>query len=157
MNLNLGTLIGQSIAMIVFVWFCMKYIWPVIMSAIEQRQTEIANGLAAAEKGQSSLATAKVEVDKIIAAARDQARGIIDQANSRATGIVEQGKADGEAARKAQVEAGRAEIEVELNRAREELRGQVARIAVAGAEKVLGREIDANAHRDLLGKLAAEL
>jgi F-type H+-transporting ATPase subunit b len=156
-NLNLGTLIGQTIAMIVFVWFCMKYIWPVIMSAIEQRQTEIANGLAAAEKGQSSLATAKVEVDKIIAAARDQARGIVDQANTRATAIVEQGKADGEAARKAQVDAGRAEIEVELNRAREELRGQVARIAVAGAEKVLGREIDANAHRDLLGKLAAEL
>jgi len=156
-NLNLGTLIGQSIAMIVFVWFCMKYIWPVIMNAIEQRQTEIANGLAAAEKGQSSLATAKVEVDKIIASARDQARGIVDQANTRATAIVEQGKADGEAARKAQVDAGRAEIEVELNRAREELRGQVARIAVAGAEKVLGREIDANAHRDLLGKLAAEL
>lgn len=157
MNLNLGTLIGQSIAMIVFVWFCMKYIWPVIMGAIEARQTEIANGLAAAEKGQSSLATAKVEVDKIIAAARDQARGIVDQANARAAAIVEQGKADGEAARKAQVEAGRAEIDVELNRAREELRGQVARIAVAGAEKVLGREIDANAHRDLLGKLAAEL
>ncbi|HEY3519202.1 MAG TPA: F0F1 ATP synthase subunit B [Gammaproteobacteria bacterium] len=157
MNLNFGTLIGQSIAMIVFVWFCMKYIWPVIMNAIEQRQTEIANGLAAAEKGQSSLATAKVEVDKIIAAARDQARGIIDQANTRATGIVEQGKADGEAARKSQLEAARAEIEVEINRAREELRGQVARIAIAGAEKVLGREIDANAHRDLLGKLAAEL
>jgi F-type H+-transporting ATPase subunit b len=152
-----ATLFGQIIAMIVFVWFCMKYIWPVIMSAIETRQTEIANGLAAAEKGQSSLATAKVEVDKILAAARDQARGIVDQANTRATAIVEQGKADGEAARKAQVEAGRAEISVELNRAREELRGQVARIAVAGAEKVLGREIDANAHRDLLGKLASEL
>lgn len=152
-----ATLFGQIIAMIVFVWFCMKYIWPVITNAIETRQTEIANGLAAAEKGQSSLATAKVEVDKIIAAARDQARGIVDQANTRASSIVEQGKADGEAARKAQVEAGRAEIEVELNRAREELRGQVARIAVAGAEKVLGREIDANAHRDLLGKLAAEL
>jgi F-type H+-transporting ATPase subunit b len=151
------TLIGQSLAMLLFVWFCMKYVWPLIMGAIEQRQTEIANGLAAAEKGQSSLATAKVEVDKIIAAARDQARGIVDQANTRATAIVEQGKADGEAARKAQVEAGRAEIGVEINRAREELRGQVAKIAVAGAEKVLGREIDANAHRDLLGKLAAEL
>jgi F-type H+-transporting ATPase subunit b len=156
-GVNLGTLLGQSIAMLVFVWFCMKYIWPVIMGAIEQRQTEIANGLAAAEKGQSSLATAKVEVDKILAAARDQARGIVDQANTRASAIVEQGKADGEAARKAQVEAGRAEIGVEINRAREELRGQVAKIAVAGAEKVLGREIDANAHRDLLGKLAAEL
>ena len=143
--------------MIVFVWFCMKYIWPVIMGAIEQRQTEIANGLAAAEKGQSSLTTAKVEVDKIIAAARDQARGIVDQANTRATGIVEQAKADGEAARKPRSKRARAEIGVEINRAREELRGQVARIAVAGAEKVLGREIDANAHRDLLGKLAAEL
>ena len=151
------TLIGQMIAMAVFVWFCMKFVWPMILGTIEQRQTEIANGLAAAEKGQSSLATAKVEVDKILAAARDQARGIVDQANNRAIGIVEQGKADGEAARKAQVEAGRAEIGVELNRAREELRGQVAKIDVAGAEKVLGREIDANAHRDLLGKLAAEL
>ena len=87
MNLNLGTLIGQSIAMIVFVWFCMKYIWPVIMNAIEQRQTEIANGLAAAEKGQSSLTVAKAEADKILAAARDQARGIVDQANTRATAM----------------------------------------------------------------------
>jgi F-type H+-transporting ATPase subunit b len=143
--------------MIVFVWFCMKYIWPVIIGAIEQRQAQIADGLAAAERGQSSLTTAKTEADKILAAARDQARGIIDQANMRATGIVEQAKADGEAARKSQVEAARAEIEVEINRAREELRGQVARIAVAGAEKVLGREIDANAHRDLLGKLASEI
>jgi F-type H+-transporting ATPase subunit b len=152
-----ATLIGQTIAMIVFVWFCMKYIWPVIIGAIEQRQAQIADGLAAAERGQSSLTTAKTEADKILAAARDQARGIIDQANMRATGIVEQAKADGEAARKSQVEAARAEIEVEINRAREELRGQVARIAVAGAEKVLGREIDANAHRDLLGKLASEI
>jgi len=151
------TLIGQSIAMIVFVWFCMKYVWPLITSAIEQRQTQIADGLAAAEKGQNSLASAKVEIDKLLAAARDQARGIVDQATTRANGIVEQGKADGENARKAQVEAGRAEIAVELNRAREELRGQVAKIAVAGAAKVLGREIDAKAHSDLLGKLASEL
>jgi len=151
------TLIGQSLAMILFVWVCMKYLWPVIMGAIEQRQTEIADGLAAAERGQSSLTTAKVEVDKILAAARDQARGIVDQANTRANGIVEQAKADGDAARKAQVEAARAEIDVAINRAREELRGQVAKIAVAGAAKVLGREIDANAHRDLLGKLASEL
>lgn len=156
MDFNL-TLIGQTLAMIVFVWFCMKFVWPIITNAIDQRQTQIADGLAAAEKGQNSLTTAKVEIDKILAAARDQARAIVDQANTRATGIVEQGKADGEAARKSQLEAARAEIGVELNRAREELRGQVARIAVAGAEKVLGREIDANAHRDLLGKLAAEL
>jgi F-type H+-transporting ATPase subunit b len=135
------TLIGQVIAMAVFVWFCMRYIWPVINGAIEARQTEIAQGLAAAEHGQSSLERAKTEADKMIAAARDQARSIIDQANSRASSIVEQAKVDGETERKRQVEGGRAEIGVELNRAREELRGQVAKIAIAGAEKVLAREI----------------
>ena len=156
MDINL-TLIGQAIAMTVFVAFCMKYVWPFIMSVIEQRQTEIANGLAAAEQGQSSLTNAKFEADRILAAARDQARGIVDQANTRATGIVEQARAEGETERKRQVEAARAEIGVETNRAREELRGQVAKIAVAGAEKVLAREIDANTHRDILAKLASEL
>jgi F-type H+-transporting ATPase subunit b len=151
------TLIGQSVAMVLFVWFCMKFVWPLITGAIEQRQTEIANGLAAAEQGQNSLTTAKSEVDKILAAARDQARGIVEQANSRANGIVDQAKLDGETERKRQLESARAEIDVAINRAREELRGQVAQIAVAGASKVLGREIDANAHRDLLGKLASEL
>jgi F-type H+-transporting ATPase subunit b len=151
------TLAGQTIAMVLFVWFCMKYVWPLITGAIEQRQTEIANGLAAAEQGQSSLTNAKSEADKILAAARDQARGIVEQANSRANGIVDQAKTDGETERKRQLESARSEIDVEINRAREELRGQVAKIAVAGAEKVLGREIDANAHRDLLGKLASEL
>jgi F-type H+-transporting ATPase subunit b len=127
------------------------------MSAIENRQTEIAEGIAQAEDGRSALTKAKAEADKIIAAARDQARGIVDQASSRATGIVEQAKADGDAERKRQVESARAAIDVETNRAREELRGQVARIAVAGAEKVLAREIDANAHRDILSRLASEL
>ena len=103
------TLIGQMIAMAIFVWFCMKFVWPLLLGTIEQRQTEIANGLAAAEQGQNSLSTAKVEVDKLIAAARDQARGIVDQANSRATGIVDQGRTDGETERKRQLEAARAE------------------------------------------------
>jgi F-type H+-transporting ATPase subunit b len=151
------TLIGQAIAMSVFVWFCMKFVWPLITDQIEARQTEIADGLTAAEQGQASLANAKVEADKIIAAARDQARGIVEQANSRAASIVEQAKSDGETERKRQVDSGRSEIAVELNRAREELRGQVAEIAIAGAEKVLAREIDANAHRDLLSRLASEL
>ncbi len=156
MDINL-TLWGQAIAMTVFVAFCMKFVWPFIMSVIEERQTEIANGLAAAEQGQSSLTNAKAEADKILAAARDQARGIVDQANSRATGIVDQGRSDGETERKRQLEAARQEIGVETNRAREELRGQVAKIAIAGAEKVLAREIDANAHRELLSRLASEL
>ena len=151
------TLIGQVIAMAAFVWFCMKLVWPFIMTAIEQRQTEIASGLAAAEKGQADLANAKTEADKLIAAAREQARGIVEQANSRAGGIVEEGKTAGETERKRQVEAGRAEIGAETNRARDELRAQVAQIAIAGAEKVLAREIDANAHREILSRLASEL
>ena len=109
-----ATLIGQAIAMFVFVWFCMKYVWPFITGAIEQRQTEIADGLAAAEQGKNSLATAKVEVDKIVAAARDQARGIVEQANTRAASIVEQAKADGEAARKSQLEAAPVQAEQAL-------------------------------------------
>ena len=156
MDINL-TLIGQAIAMTVFVAFCMKFVWPFIMGVIEERQTEIANGLAAMEQGQASLTNAKAEADQLIAAARDQARGIVDQANSRASGIVDQGRTDGETERKRQLEAARTEIGVEINRAREELRGQVARIAVAGAEKVLAREIDATAHRELLTRLASEL
>ena len=156
MDFNL-TLIGQTIAMIFFVWFCMKFIWPVITQAIEARQTTITDGLVAAERAQSDLALAKSEADKIIASARDSARGIVEQANSRAGGIVEQAKTDGDTERRRQLEGARAEIDVQMNRAREELRGQVAKIAIAGAEKVLAREIDANAHRDLLGRLASEL
>jgi len=82
------TLLGQVIAMAVFVWFCMKFVWPFIMDAIEQRQSEITNGLASAEKARADLASAKTEAEKLIAAARDQARGIVDQANARAGGIV---------------------------------------------------------------------
>jgi F-type H+-transporting ATPase subunit b len=151
------TLIGQVIAMAVFVWFCMKFVWPLIMGAIEQRQTEITTGLASAEKARADLASAKTEVEKQITAAREQARGIVEQANSRAGGIVEQAKTDSETERKRQIDAARAEIGAETNRAREELRTQVAKIAVAGAETVLAREIDAKAHSDILSKLASEL
>ena len=151
------TLIGQTIAMIVFVWFCMKFIWPPIMSAIEERQKEIADGLAAAEKGQESLDAAKVEADGIVGDARKQATSIIDQANARANEIVAGGKADGVKERDRQVTAAKAEVEQETNRAREELRGQVSAIAVASAEKILRREIDSKTHEDILGELAAEL
>jgi F-type H+-transporting ATPase subunit b len=151
------TLIGQTIAMIVFVWFCMKFIWPPIMNAIEERQKEIADGLAAAEKGQESLDAAKVEADGIVADARKQATSIIDQAHGRANEIVADGKADGVKERDRQLTAAKAEVEQETNRAREELRGQVSAIAVASAEKILRREIDSKTHEDILGKLAAEL
>jgi F-type H+-transporting ATPase subunit b len=151
------TLLGQSIAMLVFVWFCMKFIWPPIMQAIEERQTQIADGLAAAERGQQSLDKAKVDADEIIGDARKQATTILDQAHARANEIVADGKADGVKERERQLAAAKADVEQESNRAREELRGQVSAIAIASAEKILRREIDSKAHEDILGELAAEL
>lgn len=151
------TLIGQTIAMIVFVWFCMKYIWPPIMNAIEERQTKIADGLVAAERGQQSLDDARKESQDIVGEARKQATGILDQAHARATDIVAEGKAEGVRERERQLALAEAEVEQEINRAREELRGEVSAIAVASAEKILRREIDATAHQDILTKLAAEL
>ncbi len=156
MDINM-TLLGQTIAMIVFVWFCMKFIWPPIMNAIEERQTQIADGLAAAERGQHSLEKAKAEADEIVENARKQATSILDQAHSRANEIVAEGKADGVKEREKQLAAAHAEVAQEINRAREELRGQVSAIAVASAEKILKREIDSAAHQDILSKLAAEL
>ena len=156
MDINL-TLIGQSIAMFVFVWFCMKVIWPPIMKAIEERQTEIADGLAAAERGKQSLNKAQAEAEEIVDDARKQATTILDQAHARANEIVSEGKADGAKDRERQVAAALAEVEQETNRAREELRGQVSAIAVASAEKILQREIDKKAHEDILSKLAADL
>jgi len=155
-NFN-ATLIGQTIAMIFFVWFCVKFIWPVIMNAIEARQTEIADGLAAAEKGQATLAAAETETAKIIGEARQQAKVILDQAHTRANEIVDAAKGEGEAEKKRLLEGAQAELEVEINRARDELRGQVAAIAMAGAEQVLAREIGSDTHRELLDSLAAKL
>jgi len=155
-DINL-TLIGQSIAMIVFVWFCMKFIWPPILTALEERQAKIEEGLAAADQGQEKLVQAQAEADDIVADARKQATGILDQAHSRANEIVADGKSDGVKERERQLTAAKAEIEQEANRAREELRGQVSAIAIASAEKILKREIDGNVHEDILGKLAREL
>ncbi len=156
MDINL-TLIGQSIAMLVFVWFCMKFIWPPIIEAIEDRQKQIEDGLAAADRGQEKLVQSRAEADEIVEEARRQATTILDQANSRANDIVADGKADGVKERERQLAAATAEIEQESNRAREELRGQVSAVALAGAEKILNREIDAKTHEDILSKLAQEL
>ena len=156
MDINM-TLIGQTIAMIVFVWFCMKFIWPPLLGAIEERQEKIAEGLAAADKGEAKLQEAKAKADEIISDARKQATSILDQAHARANEIVAEGKSDGVKERDRQLAAAKAEIEQETNRAREELRGQVSAVALAGAEKILNREIDAKEHDDILGKLAQEL
>ena len=156
MNLN-ATIIGQTVAMIVFVWLCAKLIWPHILTALEERQKAIEEGLAAADKSQERLVMAEAEADEIVSEARKQATGILDQAHARANEIVADGKADGAKERERQLAAAKAEIEQETNRAREELRGQVSAIAIASAEKILMREIDGKAHDDILGKLAQEL
>jgi F-type H+-transporting ATPase subunit b len=155
-DINL-TLFGQTAAMVVFVWLCMKFLWPPILNAIEERQKQIEHGLAAADRGEEKLKKAHAEAEEIIADARRQATGILDQANSRANEIVADGKAAGTKERERQVAAAQAEIEAETNRAREELRGQVSAVALAGAEKILLREIDAKTHDDILGRLAQEL
>ncbi len=156
MDINL-TLIGQTIAMIVFVWFCMKFIWPPILAALEERQQQIEEGLAAADLSQEKLVKAEAKADSIVDEARKQATGILDQAHARANEIVAEGKTDGVKERERQLMAAKAEIEQETNRAREELRGQVSAIAIASAEKILNREIDGKTHEDILGKLAQEL
>ena len=143
--------------MVVFVLFCMKFVWPPLMSAIEERQAKITDGLAAADQGQEKLEQAAAEASKIVADARQQATGILDQAHARANEIVAEGKESGVKERERQLAAARAEIEQEAHRAREELRGQVSAIAMAGAEKILNREIDTRAHEDILGKLAQEI
>ena len=156
MDIN-ATLWGQTIAMVVFVWFCMKFIWPPILNALEERQKQIEEGLAAADKSQEALAAAEAKAEEIIGEARQQATGILDQAHARANEIVAEGKDSGVKERERQLAAAKAEIEQETNKAREELRGQVSAIAIASAEKILNREIDGKAHDDILGKLAQEI
>jgi len=155
-DINL-TLIGQAIAMAVFVWFCMKYVWPLILTMIEERQAQIAEGLAAADRGARSLQDAQVRIESMVEEARAQARQILDQAQTRAGGIVEEARASAEQERDRIIQAAKADVDQQINRARDELRGQVAAIAVAGAEKILAREIDTRTHQDLLDKLAAQI
>jgi F-type H+-transporting ATPase subunit b len=152
-----ATLIGQTIAMIVFVWFCMKFVWPPLMGMIEERQTKIADGLAAAEEGSRALEIAEVEKGKLLDAARSQAREIIDQANTRGGSIVDEARETADKERERILGLAQSEVEQEVNRAREDLRNEIGTIAVAGAEQIIGREIDATTHRDLLDKLAAEI
>jgi len=151
------TLIGQSVAMFLFVVICVRYIWPPLLDIIEERQKKIAAGLAAADQGQRKLEQARGDAEGIVAEARQRATSILDQANSLANEIVAEGKAGGVKERERQLTAAKADIEQEANRAREELRSQVSAIAIASAEKILQREIDKKAHQDILGKLAQEL
>jgi len=153
MNINL-TLIGQSITFALFVWFCMKFVWPPIMGALEARRKEIADGLAAAERGQHEQELAEKRAAEH---AKGQASDIVAQAQKRANEIVEEAKGDAKTEADRIVTGANAEIDQEINRAREQLRKEVVGLAMAGAEKVLKREVDKDAHATTLNDLAAQL
>lgn len=156
MNINL-TLFAQGITFFAFIWFTVKFVWPPILAIIEERRTKIADGLAAADKGARSLEDAQVKISAMVEEARGQARQILDQAQNRANGLVDEARVGATQERERILESGQAEVAQQLNRARDELRAQVAGIAVAGAEKILAREIDPRAHQDLLDKLATQI
>ena len=156
MNINL-TLIGQMVAFICFVVFCMKFVWPPIMAAMQERAEKIADGLAAADRASHDLELAQEKAVERLKQAKEEAAGIVDAANKRGNQLVEEAKqAAVVEAQRVKVSA-QAEIEQEANRAREQLRSQVAVLSLAGAEKILGATIDAEAHADMVEKLAAEL
>jgi F-type H+-transporting ATPase subunit b len=156
MNLN-ATLFIQTIVFVILGWVTMRFIWPPLIKAIEERQKKIAEGLASSERAEKSLAEAKASATDIIKDARVQANKIIDQANKRSNELVDEARGTAIAEGQRLLSDARNEVTVESNRAREQLRREVALIAVAGAGKLLGREIDAKAHADLLEKLALEI
>jgi F-type H+-transporting ATPase subunit b len=156
MNINF-TLFAQAIAFAAFIWFTVRFVWPPLMNAVEERQKKIADGLAAADKGAKSLEEAQVRIATMVEEARSQARQILDQAQTRASGIVEEARVSADQERERIIQSAKADVEQQINKARDELRGQVAAIAVAGAEKILAREIDSRTHQDLLTKLAAQI
>jgi F-type H+-transporting ATPase subunit b len=156
MNINM-TFFGQMISFALLIWFTMKFIWPPMNRAIEERQKKIADGLAAAERSQHDLAQAQQSVDAAMREARAKANEVIEQAHQRANQIIDQAKTDAMVEATRQKALADAEIVAAQNRAREDLRKQVSSLAVSGAEKLLRREIDANAHKALLDELAAQL
>ena len=156
MNIN-ATLILQSIAMMIFVWFCMKFLWPPLMKAMDERRERIAEGLAASDRAEKELEVAKEQAGEQIREARDKAGEIVDQANQRHTQILDQAKTDAVAERNRQVTAAEADILQAANQAREELRASVAGLVVLGASQILEKEVDSNTHRDLIDKLIAEI
>ncbi|MDE3272706.1 F0F1 ATP synthase subunit B [Pseudoalteromonas sp. G4] len=156
MNLT-ATLIGELIAFTVFVLFCMKYVWPPLNGAIEARQKKIEEGLAATDRAEKDLELAQQKAADQLKEAKAQAADIIEQAKKRATQIVDEETSRGHEERQAIIAQGHSEVEAERNRAKEELRKQVATLAVVGAEKILEREINEAAHSDIVEKLVAQL
>ena len=156
MDIN-ATLIGQAIWFGLFIWITMKFVWPPLQKAMAIRQQQIADGLAAAERGKQEFASAQKRVDEELSAAKGRAAEIVAQAEKRAAQVVEDSKATAKIEGDRVLAAARAEVEQAVSRAKEDLRDQVARLAVAGAEKILRREVDANAHAQMLTQLKQEL
>ncbi len=156
MNINL-TLIGQMIAFVCFVMFCMKYVWPPLLAAMAEREKKIADGLAAADRASHDLELAQEKAVERLKDAKHEAAGIVDAANKRGVQLVEEAKQTAVVEADRVKAAAHAEIEQESNRAKEHLRGQVAALALAGAEKILGATIDPEAHAEMVNKLASEL
>jgi F-type H+-transporting ATPase subunit b len=152
-----ATLIGQSIAMAVFVWFTLKFVWPPINAAIEERQKKIAEGLAHTDRAEKDLHIAQDKAKDFLREAKEQAAGIIEQARKREAKMIDEATTKANEERDHILTQGRAEVEAERSRLREDLRKQVAALAVAGAERILQREIDDAAHSDILEKLVQEL
>ncbi len=156
MNIN-ATLLGQTIMFILFVWFCMKFVWPPIMQALSERKKQIADGLAAGERGKRELELASKNAAENLREAKQKAAEIITQAEKRYSQVVEEAKGIANEGVNRIVASAKVEVEQEVFRAREMLRQHVADLAVAGAAKILHREIDAKAHADLLTTIKAEL
>jgi len=156
MNIN-ATLIGQAIAFLIFIGFCMKYVWPPIIQALDERKKKIADGLAAAERGKHEQELAEKRAQQVIHEAKDQANEIITQAQRRGNEIVDESKDNARIEGERILSSAQAEIKQEANRARDELRTQVGSVAIAGAAKILSREIDDKAHTDLLEELVSRI
>ena len=156
MNINL-TLFAQAIVFAAFIWFTAKFVWPYMLRAIEARQKTIADGLAAAEQGRRSLETSSRQAEQAVTQARNRAAEILAQAEKRAAQLVDEARMAAKEEGNRELTAAKAEIEQEVTRARAQLRNQVASLAVAGAEKILRREVDAKAHADLLESIKRQL
>ncbi len=156
MNIN-ATLIGQSIFFFAFIWFVMKYIWPPVIGALNERKQKIADGLAAAERGKHEKELAEERAKEQLAEAKKQAADIIAQAQKRSSEIVDEAKVSANEEGDRIKAAAEAEIDLEINRAKEQLRAEVAVLAVQGAEKILNKEIDAGSHKAVLDELAAQI
>jgi F-type H+-transporting ATPase subunit b len=156
MNLNL-TLVAQAITFSAFIWFTVKFVWPHMLRAIETRQKTVADGLAAAEQGRRSLEVSTRQADDAIKEARARATEILAQAEKRAAQMVDEARTAAKEEGGREKAAAKAEIAQEVTRAREQLRDRVASLAVAGAEKILRREVDAKAHGDLLETIKRQL